>query len=391
MDGSCLVVDEIGQTSSHALNLIESIFKKLRAIKVGKEMMFGGVRLIVVGDPLQLPPMGESYFFEADCFIRGKFYCMYLNQPYRQDENGVFCQLMLKVRDGFELLKEKDILLLNSLFKNTYVTKNDLQKTYEMVHSFYSEELKFKKISDYMYPRDRINNMITDYCSASNQFSRYLNSIKFNDLNSCYQLFIITPVKEERDYFNVDDSGEVVYAIDHVNKRYKQLCLNKGSRVIITDNRVAGLFNNQLVQVEIINDDEIVVRAFSPLTGNLNDALVTVGRLEYLVKENGNIHKKFPFREGISTNLHTVQGLTLNIPTVFSNGRISQNAKYGISYGATYMLLSRFKSPHFICPLFPFKLHDFSAHPKALEFDRYCRGDNKILKLERLDYIKSMI
>jgi hypothetical protein len=59
----CLVVDEIGQTSSHALNLIESIFKKLRAIKVGKEMMFGGVRLIVVGDPLQLPPMGESYLF----------------------------------------------------------------------------------------------------------------------------------------------------------------------------------------------------------------------------------------------------------------------------------------------------------------------------------------
>lgn len=82
-----LVIDEVSMLSADCLDAID---KKLRAARNKKDIPFGGVRVVLLGDPYQLPPVPESkdklvkakmiekypmgnWFFEAEVYDEAEF------------------------------------------------------------------------------------------------------------------------------------------------------------------------------------------------------------------------------------------------------------------------------------------------------------------------------
>ena len=112
-----LILDEVSMASADLLDSINNLLKVARR----SEEAFGGVRVILFGDPYQLPPvldqsdtvayekMIERYpmgcwFFEAESYKKGKFEIIELLTNYRalgtDDERAIFLKALSDLRKG---------------------------------------------------------------------------------------------------------------------------------------------------------------------------------------------------------------------------------------------------------------------------------------------------
>ena len=115
-----LIIDEISMVRCDVLDAIEYI---LRVYRDKPYLPFGGVQVLMLGDPFQLPPvmkreeqaiLGEYYktlyFFSSNVFKIIKPVQLELKKIYRQ-KNQQFVELLNKVR--FNQMTSDDIALLN--------------------------------------------------------------------------------------------------------------------------------------------------------------------------------------------------------------------------------------------------------------------------------------
>lgn len=118
-----LIIDEISMVRADLLDCVDLY---LRYVKQRRSMPFGGVRVIFVGDPLQLPPVVKedereafSNLYESEYFYSSKAYkeieqdltVVELNEVFRQDDPE-FIALLDRIRLGKATLD--DLRLLNS-------------------------------------------------------------------------------------------------------------------------------------------------------------------------------------------------------------------------------------------------------------------------------------
>ena len=106
-----LVIEECSMCDNFLFSLLEFCLRKARNI----DKPFGGVKIILVGDFLQLPPVQDSGFlFESDAFINGNFKIHILTESHRQTEQK-FYTLLQECRFGYisnknyKLLKTREI------------------------------------------------------------------------------------------------------------------------------------------------------------------------------------------------------------------------------------------------------------------------------------------
>ena len=115
-----LIIDEISMVRCDVLDAIEYI---LRVYRDKPYLPFGGVQVLMLGDPFRLPPvmkreeqaiLGEyyktSYFFSSNVFKIIKPAQLELKKIYRQ-KNQQFVELLNKVR--FNQMTSDDVALLN--------------------------------------------------------------------------------------------------------------------------------------------------------------------------------------------------------------------------------------------------------------------------------------
>jgi len=115
-----MIIDEVSMVRADLLDAVDAVMRKW-----GKSPWspFGGVRVILVGDPFQLAPivrgdegqiLGQRYesphFFAANCFTSGEFEKVELLHNFRQDEVE-YVAVLNKIRDGS--VAEADLELLN--------------------------------------------------------------------------------------------------------------------------------------------------------------------------------------------------------------------------------------------------------------------------------------
>ena len=124
-----IIIDEISMVRCDLLDVIDHILRK-----IGDPFEpFGGKRVIVFGDPMQLPPIvsgndayalrphyKSSWFFNSNVWGRSKFKCIRLRNIFRQTDNS-FISILNKIRDG--VITEDEIEEINNkhyepLFKN---------------------------------------------------------------------------------------------------------------------------------------------------------------------------------------------------------------------------------------------------------------------------------
>jgi len=100
-----LIIDEISMVSASLIENLNKIAKKAR----GRNLFFGGIRVIVVGDFYQLPPVKGQFAFESEDWEEADFTVSYLTEQKRQTE-PVFTDLLQNIRAGFLNPDQKDII-----------------------------------------------------------------------------------------------------------------------------------------------------------------------------------------------------------------------------------------------------------------------------------------
>jgi len=115
-----LIIDEISMIRSDLLDMVDKTCKHYRKSK----LPFGGIQMLMIGDPYQLPPVVDREsqevfykFFESPFFFKAKSFSSLALQPielkkiYRQKDVD-FINLLNKVR--INELSDTDLQLLNS-------------------------------------------------------------------------------------------------------------------------------------------------------------------------------------------------------------------------------------------------------------------------------------
>jgi ATP-dependent exoDNAse (exonuclease V) alpha subunit len=113
-----LVIDEVSMIRSDVMAAIDRSLRLNRDI----DAPFGGVQMVLVGDPYQLPPVierglesyledthGGSYFFSPPAFRNGDFRLIELTQVFRQSD-PVFLDILSGVRRGDMDQNQSEIL-----------------------------------------------------------------------------------------------------------------------------------------------------------------------------------------------------------------------------------------------------------------------------------------
>ena len=92
-----LVIEEVGQLEGAVIRFLDAFLKVMRG---KKDKPFGGVRIIMVGDPLQSQPIEGQFFFQEEAFQNGNFYVAYLKENHRQCKFPRFMAILNRIRIG---------------------------------------------------------------------------------------------------------------------------------------------------------------------------------------------------------------------------------------------------------------------------------------------------
>jgi ATP-dependent DNA helicase PIF1 len=115
-----LIIDEVSMLRADVIDAIDRVLRRAR----GRDVPFGGVRVLFVGDPYQLAPVVEAqearalaslgyaspWFFDAHVFREMPLRVAVLDRIHRQVD-AAFAQLLSRVREG--ALTESDRAILN--------------------------------------------------------------------------------------------------------------------------------------------------------------------------------------------------------------------------------------------------------------------------------------
>lgn len=100
-----LIIDEISMVGAEFFEKLSLVFQLIR----NDTNLFGGVKLVLSGDFLQLPPIRDRYLFESPVFKRCNFEVVTLTTPHRYASPELFA-LMMRCRYGKMSEEDKDLL-----------------------------------------------------------------------------------------------------------------------------------------------------------------------------------------------------------------------------------------------------------------------------------------
>lgn len=287
-----LVIDEVSMLTGGMLDVIHEVFCRVRQSKE----VFGGVQMIICGDPFQLPPVTQDakktcYFFQAkvwrqafedDCHF-------YLDRVFRQKDEE-FLSMLRQVRNG--------------------------KVTREVVAYFQGLERKITSLPPGIEPT-------TLY--ALNKDVDRINDEKIRRLPGepvCFRSY---------DYFS-KKSGSHVFRVP------ENLVLKLGAQVIILRNiEELGVVNG--TRGVVTNLDVSELGGIGVLTSSGSE--VVIKRFTFEIKNSkGAIvasRSQFPLCPGYATTIHKSQGQTLGCMVVDLSGAFAM--------GQAYVALTRAENP----------------------------------------------
>lgn len=147
-----LIIDEISMISISIFEIIEYLSRKIR----NNKNIFGGIRIILIGDFFQLPPVPDNdnnsnkynFCFESYLWKKLKLKNIILKETFRQNDN-IFYDILKKVRLG---IINKNII---DIFKKHNILYNEIKKFTDWTILFSSNSqkdiynnIKLKEIND---------------------------------------------------------------------------------------------------------------------------------------------------------------------------------------------------------------------------------------------------
>jgi len=297
-----LVIDEISMVRA---DLLDSVDAALRRFGPHPGEPFGGVQMVFVGDPYQLPPViteaeethfrtryATPFFFSADSLSAADYDIVELEKVYRQHD-GEFIELLNAIRTG-----------------------DAMQSDFDRLNERYMPQFE--------PPDDEFWVTLT----TTNAMAEAVNSRKLDTLDAPLLSFEATTWGE------IEESDKPVPDVLHYKLGAQVMLVSNdpagrwvnGSMGVVSDARVEGV--EPQVTIELLEGGRVTV---GPHQWDVSRAVAANGRLTY---DAVGGFKQLPFKPAWAVTIHKSQGKTLE-RAVVSLGRGT------FADGQLYVALSR--------------------------------------------------
>ncbi|MCF8331563.1 MAG: helix-turn-helix domain-containing protein [Bacteroidales bacterium] len=350
-----LIIDEVSMLRADTLDAIDLT---LRIIRKNRNIPFGGIQLLMIGDMQQLPPVVKydewphlsgfyksAYFFDALALQQSKPVYIELEKIYRQTDQQ-FIEILAHLRDN-ELTTE-DIQLLNDHYYPDLSNKQVKGAVFLTTHNKQADSIN-KKHLDQLKGRP-----LKFHASISGDFPEY--------------------------YYPVEDT----------------LTLKKDAQVMFIKNDYSGeqkYFNGKIGIVDHIEKDQVIVRFDDGSEPVEVESYTWENKRFSMNQEKGEIEEKklgefthLPLKLAWAITIHKSQGLTFDKAII--------DVSKAFAPGQIYVALSRLRSLNGLILTQAIPTENISADKRLSEFASNKQGQKKLkenLKTESFNYTKNYL
>lgn len=350
-----LIIDEVSMLRADILDAIDLV---LRIVRRKRNIPFGGVQLLMIGDMLQLPPVvknyewpmlskfyNSAYFFDALALQQSKPVYIELEKIYRQSDQE-FIKLLAHLRDN--KLDHKDISLIN---RHYIQAPSEEQKTGAVF------------LTTHNHQADNINR-------------KYLNNLKAKPY-----------------HFHAETEGDFP---DYYYPVEETLTLKKGAQVMFIKNDYSGenrYYNGKIGIVSKLGHDKVEVEfSDDPLPVEV-ESYTWENKRYRMNEEKGEIEEKLlgsfthlPLKLAWAITIHKSQGLTfekaiIDVSKAFAPGQI-------------YVALSRLRSLDGLILTAPLPSDGIAPDSSLVEFSKNKEEEDALkekLKAEAFNYAREYL
>lgn len=304
-----LIIDEISMMSGDLLDKLSILGQKLR----GKKEAFGGIKVVLFCDFLQLPPVKSDLFcFDAICWRRLNLEVFHLNEIMRQKDQE-FQHILNKIRIGF--VDEMVETYLNNILKKGRISRDDgIIPT--LIFPLRKQVLNYNQIQLMKLDGNHI------HYKASYTFSKNVEEYEKERY-----IHIINEGTNSEENLDLSIGAQVMYLVNN-----NDLQLVNGSRGIVID----------FIKRNSVNDLGVTEEETLPVVKFLNIEKPVTVSYEIWNHEDKNgkavFKKQMPLMLAWALTVHKTQGCTLDYVELNIGKDIFEA-------GQTYVALSRVKEP----------------------------------------------
>ena len=312
-----LVIDEVSMLRADLLDAMDFMLRNVRH----KDIPFGGVQVLFIGDLLQLPPVVKNEEWEVlSQYYRGKYFfhsqVVSSNPPLYIELSKIYRQ----TDDAF-------ISILNNL-RNNVITPNDIA----VLNNYAQPDFDLKKNPGFI-------TLTTHNAKADNINAKALDELDEKE-------FVFHPEI-------VGDFPEKIYPVE------EELKLKKGAQVMFIKNDLSpekNYFNGKIGIIKSVSDEEILVHFPE------EDLTIEADKYEWKnVKYHVNENTKEIEEEVLGTFVHYPLKLAWAITVHKSQGLTFDKAALDVSGvflpGQAYVALSRLRSLNGLILLSPLQMN----------------------------------
>ena len=338
-----LIVDEFSMISAALMDIVEQVLRSIRA----KDLPFGGVRCIFIGDACQLPPVSGGYFFQADSWKSLRPRVFQLTRLIRQDGDTRFQELLMRARWG--KLNDDDVALLKTRLK-----PNPAQSAAEESAKPAASALTVQPTRLYSINRDVDN-------ENDKEFHKLLLTQPSNETVQTYTTEYYDPMGSPTTLLKIKQ-----YANQSRIPEAVLLCV--GAQVMVTWNQPpeTGVVNGTRGVVVRVAHDSVVIRRKDGIFST-----IPYMRIDYPDDSYNSTYippndaerpciRFMPIRLAYAISIHKSQGVTLDSAEIDLGESVFE-------YGQAYTALSRVKSLDAL-HLTSFARCVFRTHPAVMAF-----------------------
>lgn len=343
---SLIIIDEVSMVRCDVLDAIDKILRVFRKNNVP----FGGVRMLLIGDVFQLPPVASNvwnilkqeydspYFFASKAYKSCSSVYIELKKPYRQQEKE-FLSLLDKIRVGN--ISEEELNAFNS---KVVITNKKLEQNKDKPSIF---------LAPRTYMIDQYND--AEFSKLQSETHEFKAGIIGDFSDKSYPVDVNLKLKIGAQVMimkNCWDSTTQSFVYYNGNIGIVKE-IKAGSIVVeLTDGDFAG----RIVEVEKAGWDNIEYRLVEK-EEEQNGIKKITKTVETVVK---GTFIQYPLKLAWAVSIHKSQGMT------FDN--IYADLSECFDYGQVYVALSRCRRLNGVHLLAPIKLDTIKIDSKVLDF-----------------------
>jgi len=219
-----IIIDEISMVRADLLDRIDAALRIVRK----NDLTFGGVQMVMIGDPKQLPPVTEGsdikviqsnysspYFFDSKVLSRNNYRFIEFTKGYRQNDDA-FLSLLNRVRDNS--LLDNDIELINSRYRANAIKHQDRDSISLVTHNNDANYINHRTLyklpaAEYLYTAEVNNWRIDNPAPYSLRLKKGAHIMFLRNNLPMYSngtLGIVTYVDEDSIKVKINKTGEIV-------------------------------------------------------------------------------------------------------------------------------------------------------------------------------------